>query len=302
MTVDIRPPDHDEPAVRSPELRRFVDAARAAPTPVLRVTPEAVFAGFEARKRGQKRLALGLALAAAAAIALVSARPWKALSRPVPIEPVASNMVEQSPDPVPALAEVVRVAAVEGPAPAVRGAWKVELAPGRYDIEVGAHAGPEVLRVTTPDGALEIAHGVVHVVIAGARTEAALRTGVATWVTPDGARTPLDIAEADEPIDLALGPAELARRADKQLAAGRRDAAAATLRRLVVGHPESPQARTALLDLARLHRDRGRTDEARCAYALYLERYPAKAQLAGEVEAALARLGPGKPCNGLRPR
>lgn len=298
MTPDIRPPDLDEPAVRSPELRRLVAAARAAPDPVVRVTPEAVFAGFEAAHRSRRRLALGLGLAAAAVVALVSLRPWRLSQTTGPIDPVAANMV----DATPTLAAPVRVAAAEGPAPTVRGAWEVELAPGRYEIEVAEHPGPELLRVATPTGEVEVAHGLVHVVVAGARTEAVLRAGVATWVAPDGARTPLVVEEQEHRSEKPASPAELARRADALLAAGKRDEAIEVLGRLVTLHPGSSPARAALLDLARLLRTAGRTDEARCAHALYLERYPAKEQLAAEVESALARLGPGPACDGLRPR
>lgn len=300
MSPDIRPPDLDEPAVRSPELRRLVAAARAAPDPVLRVTPEAVFAGYEAAHRARRRLGLGLGLAAAAVLALVSLRPWSLLQKTGPTDPVVAHM--STPTPTTALAEPVRVTATEGPAPAVRGPWELELAPGRYEIAVAEHPGGELLRVDTPAGAIEVAHGLVAVVVAGTRTEAALRAGVASWIAPDGARTPLALQELQDRSEKTPTPAELARRADELLGAGRADAAIDVLGRLVTAHPDSSPARAALLDLARLLRAEGRTDEARCAYALYLERYPAKEQLAEEVEAALARLGPGRACAGLRPR
>ncbi|MCA9661186.1 MAG: hypothetical protein KC486_22790, partial [Myxococcales bacterium] len=56
-----------------------------------------------------------------------------------------------------------------------------------------------------------------------------------------------------------------------------------------------------LLDLGRLQRAEGDVDAARCAYQLYLDRYP-KGALVAEVERALARLGDGPQCRGLRPR
>lgn len=299
MSTDIRPPDPDEPAVRAPELRAFIAAARAQPAPVLRVSADDIFAGYQARRRAQRRIGLGLALAAAAVIALVSAQPWKMLKKTGSTEPVASNMVYEPSNP--ALAEPVRVAGGEGPAPRVRGPWEVELAVGSYDIEVAEHPGGEQLRVATPHGTLEIAHGFVHVVVAGDRTETALRIGVATWTPTGGARTPLTVESAQPAPDASLGPAELARRADAELAAGRRDAAIDTLRDLVTRFPDSSHARPALLDLARLLRAAGRTDESRCAHALYLQRYPGKQHLADEVAESLARLGPGPACDGLRP-
>ncbi|WAS95914.1 tetratricopeptide repeat protein [Nannocystis punicea] len=306
MTPEIRPPDLGEPAVRSPELLRLVQAARSAPPPVLKVSSDAVFAGFQVRRRDRRRLVGGLALAAAAAVALVWARPSFMSSRTGTLEPVATVSSEASHVAAPALAAAVRVVAEDGPAAGVRGEWQVELGDGRYDVTVAAHAGPELLRVDTAGGTVEIAQGRVVIVVAGTRTEAVLSTGVATWIAPDGARTPLAVAPAETGLDDEPGPkaspSELARHADALLAAGRRDAAIRVLDLLVTTHPDSPPARAALLDLARLLKAAARTDEARCAYALYLERYPGKEQLADEVEAALNRLGPGPACTGLRPR
>ncbi|MDC0675858.1 tetratricopeptide repeat protein [Nannocystis radixulma] len=303
MSIDLRPPAPDEPAVRSPELLRLVQAARSAPAPVLKVSSDAVFAGFQARRRDSRRLYVGVGLAAAAAVALLWARPSFMSSKTGTLEPVAATTVEAAHTAPAALAASVRVVAEEGPPTVVRGPWQVELADGRYDVTVAAHAGPELLQVDTPGGTVEIAQGRVVIVVAGTRTEAELRTGVATWIASDGARTPLAVPPAaDDALDPAAGPSELARHADALLAAGRRDAAIRVLDRLVSAHPDSPPARAALLDLARLLKAAARTDEARCAYALYLERYPAKEQLADEVEGALARLGPGPACAGLRPR
>jgi hypothetical protein len=264
-----------------------------------------VFAGFQARRRDSRRLYVGVGLAAAAAVALLWARPSFMSSRTGTLEPVAATTVEAAHTAPAALAATVRVVAEEGPPAVVRAPWQVELADGRYDVTVAAHAGPELLQVDTAGGTVEIAQGRVVIVVAGTRTEAVLRTGVATWIAPDGARTPLAVApvgDDDDALDPAAGPSELARHADALLAAGRRDAAIRVLDRLVSAHPDSPPARAALLDLARLLKAAARTDEARCAYALYLDRYPGKEQLADEVEAALSRLGPGPACADLRPR
>lgn len=310
MTPDLRPIDPDEPAVTSPALRRFVDAARAAPPPPVRVRVDAVLAAAEARRRGRVRALVGGVAAAAAVLALVAA--WPKMSHETgAIGPVARDMTDESyksapapstPAP-PALAAAARVVAEDGPAPAIRGPWDVDLAPGRYTITVDEHADPELLRVRAAGGVVEVSHGRVQLTVAGDRVELALREGVATWVAPDGDRRPLVVEVEDVPPDSSTPtPAELARRADEQLAAGKRDAAAATLRQLVTGHPTSPQARTGLLDLAGLLKADGRADEARCAYTLYLARYPGQEQLAGEVQRALDRLGAGPACRGLRPR
>lgn len=312
MTPDLRPTDPHEPAVTSPALRRLVDAARAADPPPVRVTADAVFAGFEARRRARGRAVLGLVAAAAAAVALVWARPWAPagtgaigqVAQDMSDEPFAGAPAPRTPAP-PALASAVRVVAEAGPPPAPLGPWELTLGPGRYELSVDPHAGPDVLRARTPDGVVEVTHGRVIVTVAGTKTEVALKTGVATWVAADGTRSQL--APADVPGDSSVapaseGPAELARRAEDQLAAGKREAAAATLRQLVTAHPTSAQAHTGLLDLARLLKADGRTDEARCAYSLYLARYPGKEQLADEVRRALDRLGEGPACRGLRPR
>jgi Flp pilus assembly protein TadD len=94
----------------------------------------------------------------------------------------------------------------------------------------------------------------------------------------------------------------LARRAEALLTAGQRDRAIAVLTQITRLHAHEPAARAALLDLAPLLKAAGRVDEARCAYRLYLERYPGKAQLGDDVRKALDRLGDGPACNGLSPR
>ena len=94
----------------------------------------------------------------------------------------------------------------------------------------------------------------------------------------------------------------LARRAEALLTSGQRDGAIAVLTQITRLHAHEPAARAALLDLAPLLKAAGRVDEARCAYRLYLERYPARAQLADDVRKALDRLGDGPACDGLDPR
>lgn len=242
----------------------------------------------------------------------------------------------------PVLAAGVRVVAAsdDTPSPTVLGGWEVGLAPGRYTVEVDEHPGPELLRARASGGTVELHHGRVQVVVGAARTEVALQHGVGTWVAKDGARSALRPASAADPDPTATPPAAaasdaadpdptaappaaaadrdadatnpardpavdvnaLARRAEALLTDGKREAAIKLLTQIVSAHAQHPAARGALLDLGPLLRAAGRVDEARCAYRLYLERYPGKPQLADQVAKALARLGDGPDCRGLKPR
>lgn len=97
------------------------------------------------------------------------------------------------------------------------------------------------------------------------------------------------------------GAAELARQAERAMAEHRRGDAIAALTQLVRLHGHTATGRTGLLDLARLLRDAGRRDEARCAYRSWIERWPGD-DMRGDVDRALAALGEGPSCRGLRPR
>lgn len=120
--------------------------------------------------------------------------------------------------------------------------------------------------------------------------------GVAATIAHDD-DDPIGDATTDDP---ASDPRALVRRADTLRAAGQHAAAAALLTRVVREHPADPLARGALLDLAALLGELGRSDEARCAYRLYRARHPGA--LASDVDRALARLGPGPACDELSPR
>lgn len=312
MTSPFRPPNHDEPAVTSPELRRLVDLARDQPLPPLRAAPEAVFAGVDAARRRQRLVLTGGLLAAGiAALALVRLDVF-ATRTTSPSGQVAQHVATTADVPrtavprPPTLASQVRIVAEgETPSPTVLGPWSVGLAPGTYSVEVDDHPGDEQLRARSAGGTVELHHGRVHILVGADHTEARLETGVATWVAPLGERTPLTPPAAEPvPSDIPAPPdaADLARRAEAQLTAGRRDAAIKLLTQLVTVHPNHPAARSALMDLAGLLKSDARPNEARCAYRLYLSRYSGKAQLADEVEKALARLGDGPACKGLRPR
>ncbi len=322
MKPDIRPPAADEPAVHSPQLRALVELARAATPPPLRVDADRVHAGTLAARHVRARNSriigiIGGLILAAAALALIALRLDLGLSQSTgPAGHVAQDMsqapAEQGAVPRgPVLAAGVRVVADDDtPSPTVLGPWEVGLAPGRYAVDVDDHPGPELLRARSPGGSVELHHGRVEIVVAAASTTATLREGVATWIAPDDTRRALtpDLATTTnttpttttDPADAS--PRDLVRRADSLRAAGQHAAAAALLRRVVDEHPQDPLARAALLDLAHLLKELSRTDEARCAYRLHLERHPGAPHLAAEVEKALTRLGPGPACDGLTPR
>ena len=123
--------------------------------------------------------------------------------------------------------------------------------------------------------------------------------GVAAPIARDD-RSPDSSSPDSSSDDPTNDPRALVRRADSLRAAGQHAAAAALLTRVVREHPDDPLARGALLDLAALLRELGRSAEARCAYRLYRARHPGA--LASDVDRALARLGPGPACDELSPR
>jgi hypothetical protein len=311
MTHLFKTPSQDEPAVTSPELQRLVDAARDVPLPPLRVDADAVFRGYTTAKQGQRRVGAAAAcLLAAGVAAFVLTRPAPAPAPSTgPSGQVAQHMAPGPDAPrtvvprPPVLADPIHIVA-EGdtPSPTVLGPWSVGLAPGSYAVEVEDHPGDDVLRARSAGGTVELHHGRVQILVGADHTEAQLVEGVATWVAPLGERRPLTKAEP-VPSDTPAAPdaSELARRAEAQLTAGKRDAAIKLLSQLVTQHAHHPAARSALIDLAGLLKGDGRTDEARCAYRLWLARY-AHAQLEGDVQKALDRLGDGPACRGLRPR
>jgi tetratricopeptide (TPR) repeat protein len=99
--------------------------------------------------------------------------------------------------------------------------------------------------------------------------------------------------------DAPMSAAELARAAERSMAAGRRDETIRLLGQLVRRYPKSSPARAALFDLGRLLRASGRTDEARCAYQLLRQRWPNDA-MRGEIDRVLKSLGEGPACRGLQ--
>lgn len=114
------------------------------------------------------------------------------------------------------------------------------------------------------------------------------------------APTTLDVALPQSKAQDFPSAAELARAAERSMAAGRRDETIRLLTQLVRRYPKSSPARAALFDLGRLLRASGRTDEARCAYRLLRSRWPSDA-MRGEIDRVLKSLGDGPACRGLTP-
>lgn len=124
--------------------------------------------------------------------------------------------------------------------------------------------------------------------------------------SPTEAAPPVEPAASDESPTAGVATpqpsaSELARQAEDAMIDHRRKDAIELLTQLVRRYPSHAAARTALLDLGRLLREGGRADEARCAYRLFVARWPGDSTRA-DVDRALASLGDGPACRGLRPR
>lgn len=126
---------------------------------------------------------------------------------------------------------------------------------------------------------------------------------VAPVLAPESPVVPVPDTPLQQPKPTSDAPpsaAELARAAERSMAAGRRDETIRLLSQLVRRYPKSSPARAALFDLGRLLRASGRTDEARCAYRLLRQRWPGDA-MRGEIDRVLKSLGDGPECRGLQP-
>ncbi|KIG13943.1 hypothetical protein DB30_07359 [Enhygromyxa salina] len=303
-----------------PELQRFVEAAREQVIAPTHVTADAVLAGLERhrdRTQARRTITLSAAIALAASLITVSLL-WPMLSArdaSPPRDPAghAGHAGHATGHAAGQAGGITNVDAPEHQAASldldsavslrtntqveVRGPWSLALGEGVHELEVQATPG-QALRVSLPGLELELAEGNATIEVVQSSAAVKLHNGVAAWIGEDGQRTVLNV----EHVDLqAPSATELAREAERLLAAGKPDKAVAVLRRLVAAYPKASQTRTGLLDLARLLRNSTRKDEARCAYELYLQRWPGSA-VDGEVRAALARLGPGRACRGLDPR
>lgn len=316
-----------QPSEAPPGLQRFIAAARAQPIIATNVSADAVAAGLEAQqRRAQARRTLLLSASIAMAASLVAAGLlWPLLSARTDDESrgeqaQASEQVselETTASDALALASAIRLRSTASVA--VLGPWSIALHEGTHEIELDQAAG-HALTIALPGHShelLELLEGSMTVEFVDGEAAIRLHTGVAAWIGEDGQRVQISVEQVDLDLeaeaDLEPGPsepdasqtptptaAELARSAEQALAAGRRDEAVAIYRQLARKHPRASQTRTAVLDLARLLRVGGQADEARCAYRLYLERWP-DSSVQVEVESQLDRLGEGPRCHGLSP-
>lgn len=318
MSAEDFRPASDEPSVRHPALRRLVDAARAEPPPVLQVDAQAVHAGWQQRRAGQRRgLGLGLAVAAAVLLTVGLLELRSIMSEPeAPVAVHEGTAVAPSPEaPAPAatpnergsaeplapaepvLAASIHVAPLSPTtaSPQVLGPRHLRLPDGRWSID---SEEPEPVEVELPDGTLRLRGGSVHVQVAGDVAHVEAQRDEVLRIDAQGRQTTLR-ARPTEPTAGGPSPAALAREAEELMAAGDRQGAIRALRKLVTRHGRSPAAQAGLIDLGRLLKAAGQTDEARCAYGLFLARWPGHA-LAGDVTRARQALGEGPACDGLR--
>lgn len=308
-----------EPSETPAGLQRFVAAARAQPLVETNVSAEAVAAGLEAhRRRAQARRTLLLSASVAMAASVIAAALlWPLLSarstdesRGEP-EVAAADRIEPEHTPSDAGHALASAVRLRSTAPVeVLGPWSIALDGGTHEIEVDRNA-EHALTIALPDRSLELLWGSISVEFVDEEAAIRLYTGVAAWIGEDGQRSQISVEQLeleapakpsgeDSSPSLAPSAAELARSAERALAAGERDEAVAIYRQLIRKHPRASQTRAAVLDLARLLRASGQIDEARCAYRLYLERWPDSA-VRTEVESQLDRLGTGPRCRGLSP-
>lgn len=307
----------------SPELRRMIKLAGSQQKlPRVRVTADQIFEAYQERRERRRQRWLHGGLAAAACLSLIYL--GVSVERALYVRPAAATLAQA--EAVPATpSEVVEEAAPLGPRLAagaaiellephgipaeVIGPHAIRLSNGTYRIDVEDEGA---LTVLTPEGELGVETGRFTVAVASSSTDVIVESGVAYWVR-DGEREPVTPPqrpakpEASAPELLAdaaparPSAAELAELAEASLRRGQRPAAIRHLRSLVTTYPRSSEAGRGLLDLGRLERAEGDLDASRCAYQLYLDRYPS-GSLTADVERALDRLGPGPRCRGLRPR
>ncbi len=253
--------EEHEPAVRQPRLLELVELARAQPLPPLRAGSEAILRAVAQRRSARTRAVIvGVVLCAAAAWVL-----WSGV--------------------VPAWTRV---------APETRGDQAARVLEGS---NAGGDATPR-----HPDGTAMPTRGTPSEPVPSEPTP--------NEPTPNGP-TPNEPVGPDASADATVSPdatepthvtsaATLAREAERAMAERRRDDALALLGTIVRKYPRHPAAKAALLDLGRLYRDAGRTDEARCAYQMLARRWP-DGPGSDEVGAVLGALGAGPRCRGLRP-
>ena len=312
------------PAVANPRLQAYVDLAREQAVPPVSVSMDGIRRGMDER-RYKWWAAAGMAAAAvligALAVSLwqpgrdtsqaeVVAHRGASAQREVAPEEPETVLPEDDADPVQievpeqpvparrALAAGVKVQLV-GADPSfaqaseieVLGPHEVQVNVGVYEVEVAAEVSKQ-LAIRVHERTLLVSPGARLRLQASEQPRFELERGQARWADD----RPETIHAASRPSAL-----ELARKAEAELGAGDRDGAIAVLQTLVRTHPRSGAARAGLLDLARLHKAAGQPDRARCAYELYLQRWPTS-RLRDDVQSALDKLGEGRACRGLQPR
>lgn len=308
-------------------LAELVRLARAQEPGVVGVTATDIHAGM--RKRQWRRAVVGSgAMLVAATLAWAVLRPPAALTPPMeevaPAQVVASEHAGQ-PAAVAELWEPVPKAGAIVGQTASRFAYLEVIATTQSviaDRQGRAVLGPGVYRIEVPervaDGVQVVVASRILLVTAGSRLElevgelevseqviVRVHSGHARWLDPEldselpeTVRSPGQAAPA--PKAALASAATLSDRAEAQLAASHNARARKTLALLVRRFPKTPQARAGLVDLARLHKAAGNDARARCAYELFSARWPGSG-LRVEVDKALAKLGPGAKCRGLRP-
>jgi hypothetical protein len=316
----------NEPVLARAALRPFVQAAQNQPIAPTRLSAHEVQrAWVQARREHQHTrrtlaIGVGLGLAAAAILAVVGtslmdhtpARDRNDVA--IQTEPSETGVIPVIPSQP--LDAAVRIRSDHGAEPPrVLGPWSIALDAGTHEIAVAA-AEDRALRIELPERTLELVHGTMTIEVVDRSAVVHLESGVAAWIEADGTRTQIEVERielagdpsgesaaphAAEPVVSEPSASELARAAERELMAGQRDEAIALLRKLVRKYPRTPQARTALMDLAVQERLAGATDRARCAYLLYLERWP-HSEVRAEIDKQLGKLGNGPACRGLDPR
>lgn len=311
-----------EPSVRHPLLQEIVAEARARPLPALRVDADRVREQWLAQRRSRRWTLLASAAAVVLAVGAVrlgtslieagspeSPTPQLAAQvvEPAPIEssiepPLQPVTKQATPAPEPAI-EVVRLAegVVIDPVgdhvdvPVIVSTWEVQVAAGQYHVEVPVEA-VSTLRLVLEHHRLEIEPGTALDVIAGDPPQVLVSRGRARLIDVHG--TARDFGPPS--TETASTATELARRAEAQMARGDTRGAMRTLEQLVKRHPRTSPAKSGLLDLARLRKVSGDEARARCAYELYLERWPSS-PLRADVERAVQGLSSRRGCRGLTP-
>ncbi len=314
MSEHFPPAQRDRERPLHPGLAALVQAAQRQPDPEVSVRFEDVQRAAAGRwRRGALAVAVAASLLGAAVWALRGDDPQTGVERG-PVEVAAASMQRgegegsaasvPKPDalePAPAPSPRVSLgpgATLEGldplmPRPEVAPGAPLDLAAGRYTVRTSAQAleltlGARVLEISAASEVVLDA-GLEHVTFDVVRGQASWKTSAAP-------------GQEDPPTVNAtrLSAQQLQARAEAAMIRGKSADAIAALRTLVRTHPKSTATKAALLDLARLEKAAGRVGRARCAYALFLQRFPTDAR-APAVRTTAQALGPAR-CRDLEPR